>query len=171
MRLRKKAEDLIRERFDNFLSDDVQTVWDVIGVAVMIESIKFEPIGADKNIGDKIFTMEAVFSGILRIQFNADNADQAVVEPLLANLVESPIFVPIDPDIRPNDITEYAKITLIEYRNAVRAQDVVSDFRMEITGALLRRQDDFKQPDICVGQSPKIGPDNEDQYRVLKAVS
>jgi hypothetical protein len=166
MRLRSRFEETVKERVGQFLPDALETVWDQIGVTAAIEGIKFQSVGGivqgEKDEAD--WEYQAHFSGVLVVELRADGIDDLVMEPLLADLVTNPVFVPLDTMTDIDAVSEKVRGVLTELRDALRATQVVSALRFAVTGSIMRRAHKADAPALFLGEAPNIGFGHEDDY-------
>lgn len=168
MRLRTRFEELMKERVAEYLPAAVATVWDAIGLVAAIETIKFEPVGGVQTDDTGVeWNVQASLSGVIWVEMRADAIDALVVEPLVANLVSCPAFVSVDPAAADGEMTEQARCTLIEMRDAVRDTQIVSKLRFSVQGFIMERIENMDRPALMVGQYPETGADHEADYKPL----
>ncbi len=160
MRLRSRLSDELKARLLANLPEAVVTVWDHVAVVVMVEQLKFTSAGGHEGDWER----RTDFEGIVRAELRADAIDTLEVEPLIANLVSSPVFLPFDEATEIGSLSEKARIVLIEWRDTIRDQDVASALRFDVTGTLGLHEEPAQRPQILAGQPPHIGEDNKAAY-------
>lgn len=170
MRLRSRFEQILSDRVAQYLPAALETVWDKTGVVAAIESLKFSPNSGsitDKKAGFDVEFLANV-NGVVRVEIRMDEIGALVIEPLLASLVGDSVFVPLDPEVAEGGITEKARLTLIDLRDAIRETQVVSVLRFTVDGVIMRRLPDAQRPALMIGEAPAIGAGHEGDYDPLE---
>lgn len=160
MRLRTRLSEELKARLIATLPEAVETVWDTQAVVVMVEQLKFTSAGGLEGDWER----RTQFEGVVRAELRADGIDSLEVEPLITNLVAKPVFLDFEADPEIDQISEKARIVLAEWRDTIRDQDVASALRFTVTGTIAAYHGPAVRPELLVGQSPDIGPGNEDAY-------
>lgn len=160
MRLRTRLSEELKARLIRSLPEAVETVWDAVAVVVMVEQLKFTSAGGLEEDWERRTT----FEGVLRAELRADAIDGLEVEPLIADLVADPVFLPFDPETPEGQLSEKARAVLAEWRDTIRDQDVASALRFNVTGTIAAYAGPAARPELLVGQAPDIGPGNEGAY-------
>lgn len=137
MHLRSKIAEQIKARLALNLPEVMQTAWDVEAVLVMIESLSFMPASGFKDDWKSC----ASFDGVVRTELRADKIDDLEAEMLIASLLTEPLFVSLPLPEGESEIDEgahhvKARLTLIDWRDALRDQDLVASLRFKTTGTL-----------------------------------
>lgn len=159
MRLRTRLQNELKSRLAAHLPEALGTVWDHAAVLVAVEQLTFKPAGGHEGDWERL----AEFQGVVRSELRADRIDALTVEPLIASLVADPVFLDFEA-AEPRQLTEKARIVLVEFRDAIRDQDVVSSLRFTVSGTLARADTPPDRPQLLVGQAPYIGAGHEDDY-------
>ncbi|MFS4437852.1 hypothetical protein ACMA5I_06540 [Paracoccaceae bacterium GXU_MW_L88] len=166
MNLRSRIEEELGSRLMEFLPEAMETVWDHKAVIVANEVLKFGPDGGHFN--DTNFEIKAAFEGVLYAELRGDDVDQLATAPLIADLVANPIhLLPVADG--PGTMTEQARATLIEIRDKITDQQVVTAMRLSVEGFLLREDAPRQRPNLMIGQAPDIGFGHEDDYEPIGA--
>lgn len=160
MRLRTRLFEELKARLIATLPEAVETVWDHVAVVVMVEQLKFTSAGGLEGDWER----RTQFEGVVRAELRADGIDSLEVEPLITNLVASPVFLDFEAEPEVDQISEKARIVLAEWRDTIRDQDVASALRFTVTGTIAAYHGPAVRPELLVSQAPDIGPGNEDAY-------
>ena len=160
MELRKRLQQAIDKEIAAVLPQAGDTAWDGGGVVVVIEQMRFSSLGGAQ--GDWVYC--AAIEGRLRLDLIGDALDDLPVEPLIARLIDRPLSLTPDGDVKPGVLSHKARATLIERRDEVTATQAVSTLIFELSGALVRRDPAPKRPTLTVGEHPKIGSDHDGGY-------
>lgn len=163
MRLRARLQQELAARMAVFLPEAMATAWDHSAVVIAIEQLTFKPAG---GIVEPWRSLSS-FEGIMRAELRADTADGLPVEPLISDLVTAPLFISEDPATAIGALTESARAVLIEMRDTLRDQQVISGLRFKVTGLIVRREAPAAQPLAMIGAAPKIGPRHQDDYQQI----
>ena len=146
MRLREKVKVALQARLAAHLPEALSTAWDVDAVIVMVESLTFSPSSGFKGDWER----RAHFEGVIRAELKSDGIDDLELDLLIAALVKRPLFVTIpgldDIPPGPGDVVPIARLKLLEMRDTVRDQMVVSALRFEVTGQLCAYSPDPGRP-------------------------
>lgn len=150
MRLRTQLQDVLKTRIQAVFPDLLQTVWDHSALVLVIEELHFS--AASGPIEGEDWVREASVDGVVRIELRADNIDSHEFEPLIPDLVKNPVFVTLpgitDAPPMPDEICTKARLTLMEWRDAIRDTDVVAALRFELAGTLCKYSpDEFRGRD------------------------
>lgn len=155
MRLRHRLQDELRRRLALHLPDALATVWDHQAVVVAVERLTFKPAGG--WCGDWAYL--TAFSGAVHAELRGNDVDELPVEPLLSDLIADPILLLPVSGTPTGATTETARAVLIEMRDVVRDQHVVSALRFEVEGHILGRAPDPGRPNApMLGQAPRSAP-------------
>lgn len=130
-------------------------------MVVVIEKMDFKPAGGWK--GDWAYL--TAFTGIVRAELRGDDVDALPVELLISDLIRDPVTLLPGADIPIGGTTEAARAVLIEMRDTLRDQDVVSGLRFNVQGHILgHAPDPGRPPEPMLGQAPDIGPGHQGDY-------
>lgn len=163
MRLRARLQSALHARLLDLLSQATETVWDMQSVVVVIEQMT---VKSDGGAGED-WEAGVGITGVVRAELRADRIDDLALEPLVADLVVSPLFVAAADD---QDVTERARATLFEIRDALRDHDVAIVLRFNVSGHILRRAPGYTRPALMVGTAPQIGPGHAGQYTPVEEI-
>lgn len=142
MRLRTRLQSELHRRLALHLPAALATAWDHQAVVVVVERLTFKPAGGWR--GDWAYL--TAFEGVVLAELRGNNADDLPVEPLLSDLIADPILLLPDPATPTGSMTETVRAVLIEMRDVLRDQDVVSALRFQISGNMLGRSPDPGRP-------------------------
>lgn len=132
MQLREKVKAEIETRLGEFLPQALETTWDVDAVLVMIESIAFKPESGFK--GDWQFHTN--LQGVIRAELKSDHVDDLNAQRLIASLAKIPLFVSFPESAEAGAHEVKARLVLLDWRDALRNQMIVSALRFEVKGTL-----------------------------------
>jgi hypothetical protein len=163
MRLRTRLSEELKARLTLLLPEAVETVWDHAAVVVVIEQLKFKSTGGL----DDGWELSTKFEGVVRAELRANAIDALSVEPLIANLVVSPVFLGFAADADVGQLSERARIVLADWRDTIRDQDVASALRFSVSGLIAAYAGQSPRPEIVVSTAPATGPGNEAEYGPL----
>ncbi|MEM7295404.1 MAG: hypothetical protein AAF330_02070 [Pseudomonadota bacterium] len=162
MRLRKRLSDELQTRLLDHVPGAVETVWEALGVAVAIEALTFKSAGGFEDGWER----KAVFSGAVAADLHADAVDDLALEPLIADLAIRPIFLPYASakPIGPDAAGEKARAKLLECRDTLRDQAVVTRLRFSVEGVIASYLGTQTAPELLASRAPEIGTDHADAY-------
>lgn len=164
MRLRARLQHELRTRLALHLPEAMATVWDHQAVVVAIEKLDFKPAGGWRDD----WAYLTAFAGTIRAELRSDNVDALPVEMLISDLIRDPITLTPDRGAAIGTTTEAARAVLIELRDALRDQDVVSGLRFDVQGHILGHAPDPGRPSApMLGETPNVGPGHHGDYRPI----
>ena len=167
MRLRKRLSDQLKARLLATLPQAVETVWDHVAVVVAVEQITFTSAGGHEGDWERA----TEFKGLVMAELRADAIDSLEVEPLIADLVAKRIFLEFPQDAESGMIAEKARVTLADWRDVIRDQDVASKLRFNVEGVIARKDTPAMRPEFMMGAAPEIGPEHEDAYTSITEIT
>ncbi|MEG9884173.1 MAG: hypothetical protein V6Z86_06070 [Hyphomicrobiales bacterium] len=162
MELRKRLQQAIDKEIAAVLPQAADALWDGGGAVVVIEQMRFTPLGGAQ--GGWVYC--AAFTGRLRLDLIGDTLDDLPSEPLITRLIERPLGLTPDAAAKTGALSHKARATLVERRDEVTATQAVSTLVFDLSGAFLRRDPAPKRPALMVGGHPKTGRDRDDYERI-----
>lgn len=135
MHLRTRLAEQINARIALLMPEAARTVWDGLGVVVVIEQAKFTPAGG--VVGD--CELEFSLTGTVVAELRSDDLARAdVAQEFLASLIGDPIFLTVEP-VSVGALTETARATLTEMRLLSRDAVMIQSLRFDLSAEVLRR--------------------------------
>lgn len=164
MNLRPRVQNALKDRLELLLPEALNSAWGSLPVVVAIEQIKFTSTGGIERDWQRL----AKLDGTLVAELRSDGVDALVVEPLIADLVQSPLFLDY-PSVTLGGVGETARCVLLDWRDAIRDQAVVSVLRFQVQGCISHFAGAATRPELWISQAPDIGPDHAGQYQSVTA--
>ena len=153
MNLRKKLADSLQLRLQATVPDMLDSAWDSTGLAVLIESLKFNPSSAD----------QVDFSGTARAMLRLDHVDDYPIDKLVFGLVKAPLHI--------NAPNAKCRGVLVELRDSVDEVDINTSLRFEIDGVFYLKTTITATPDQPhLGHTPLTGPGHKDKYLPVESL-
>lgn len=163
MRLRSRVATEIDTRLAAILPEAAETLWDGGGAVTVIESLKYDP--AAEALDGWAYAVSV--SGVMAVELRADAIDALETEPLVADLVQRPIHLAPKAGAQEDELTEKARLTLVEIRDTIRDADVATRLRFNVSGWLLRKSAEPAQPVAYFSQAPEVGFGHEADYEPI----
>jgi len=135
MRLRTRFAAEMHSRLIASLPEAVETVWDARAVVVAVEQIKFTSAGGIEGDWER----RAALAGVVRAELRADEIDALEVEPLITDLMISPVHLLPDAQTPVGRVSEAARLVLREWRDVIREGQVASALRFDVDGEIVAR--------------------------------
>ena len=102
-----------------------------------------------------------VVATVVRAELRADRVDDLELEPLIADLIVSPLFIAA---VDGQAVTECARAILFEVRDTLHDGGVATALRFNLSGHILRQAAAYTRPALMVSMAPEIGPGHAGQY-------
>lgn len=159
MRLRSRFHQQLMDRIRASLPGALATVWDHDGLSVFAETLQFRSAGGHDGNWSRL----ASVTGVMRAELVADGADQLTVEPLISDLVASPVFLPW-PAALPGEHGERGRFKLLDLRDTVHDRMLVTMLRFDVEAEIGVMAAAYQRPTLMTSQPPATGAGQAGSY-------